>query len=497
MDTNQRSPLALRLLLIAVVLGVFGDLFLQIRPWGVGVLLFASVLFAACVLTRKLGGPALSKSTTWLAIATIPLAALFAWRDADGLRALNGLLLFLCVGMVALRASLGAVYATSLGDLLWKGPLQWLVFLGEGSKLAASDVKWKGTFERKGLAQYAAVGRGLMLAVLPVGLFIVLLSNADAVFQHVITPNIAVDPEDAMTHFFIWGMATVLSAGFLRRLFLAGTDPVKPPVVLNPAIPAPPPTKYGITEIATVLISLNVVVGLFVAIQFRYLFGGTELVLATTGLSYAEYARKGFFELLTVVALSVPILMAMNGLLKRERLRDQKVFRCMAGLFIIQIFVVAASALDRMKLYVDFYSLSPLRLYAVAGMVFMMGVLALFLGTILRGRADRFAFGSLAWLATVVIGLNVINPDAMIARYNLLDRPGQRVDANLLASLSSDATPALLEGVARLKGEKAQVIREALNDRYRQARPWTSSNLAYREGREEWAARQSVGAATN
>jgi hypothetical protein len=484
METDNRSPLAVRLLLAAAALGIIGDICLEIRPWGVGVPIFAAVVLGACFWIRKLGGPSLAKSTAWVALGVIPIAALFAWRDSDGLRMLNGLLLFLMVGMVALRAAKGAIYATSLADLLVNGPFQWLAFIVEGTRLAAQDVKWGGIAERHGAGRFAAVGRGLLLAVVPVGLFVILLSNADAVFQRVITPNLSLDPLELMMHLSVWTSVAVLSAGFLRRLFLARSDKQKSPAFASPAIPTP--VRFGITEVSTVLVALNMVVGLFVAIQFKYLFGGSSHVHATTGLSYADYARRGFFELLTVVALSVPILLAMNGLLKRNSPRDQRIFRYAAGLFIVQIFIVAASALDRMKLYVDFYSLSPLRLYAVAGMVYMIGVLGLFLGTTLRGRSDRFAFGSLASLAAVVVALNVMNPDAVIAQYNLQDRPGYTVDTQLLASLSADATPQLLKAVDRLHGDQREVILDALSNRYTRDRAWQTQTLAYHEGLKKW-----------
>jgi hypothetical protein len=483
MGTDKRSPFALRLLLSAAVLGILGDIFLESRPWGIGVPLFAAFVFSACLLAKKFGGPGLAKSTTWLAFGTAFVTALFAWRDADGLRILNGLVLLLCVGMVALRSSRGAVYASNLGDLLVHAPLQWFGFIGEAAKLTCSDVKWKSVAERNGVGRFAAVGRGLLLAVLPVGLFVGLLANADAVFEQVITPTVSLDGEAIMIHFLLWASITLLSAGFLRKLFIAPSDKTVPPVVSGPQLP---PLKLGITEIATVLIALNAVVGLFGLIQFRYLFGGSSHVLATTGLSFAEYARRGFFELLTVVALSLPLLLGMNSLLKRESPRDQRIFRCAAGLFAIQLFVVAASALARMKIYVDYYSLSPLRLYAVAGMAFMVGVLGLFIGTTLRGRTDRFAFGSLAWLGFVVIGLNVINPDAMIARYNLRDRPGYKVDAGLLASLSSDATPVLVDSLAHMEKDKARVIAEALEQKYRVQRTWQTQTLSYRAGQKHW-----------
>ena len=462
---------------------------LQTRPWGVGVPIFAAVLVGACFIVRGPRVAPIPKSTFWLGIAVLPMAALFAWRDADGLRVLNGLLLFLTVGLVALRASVGAVYATSLSDLLLKGPMQWFTMLSDGSAVPIADVKWSALKEKSHARRYAAVGRGLALAFAPVVLFIVLLANADAVFEKVVSPSFSLDPEIAIDNLFVGLLIMVLSAGLLRKLFLY----IKKPPVTHPPLQTPTAAlKLGITEIETVLIALNAVVGLFVAIQFRYLFGGANLVQGTTGLTYAEYARRGFFELLTVVAISVPILVAMNGLLHRERRMDQRIFRCTAGLFIVQLFIVAASAIERMRLYVDFFSLSPLRLYALAGMAFLVGVLALFLGTTLRGRPDRFAFCSLTWLATVVIGLNVLNPDAVIAKYNLQDRPGQRVDVALLASLSSDATPVLIGGMDHLSDEDEVRLRQSLNNDHQRNRYWTSMTLSYADAMSKWNERVAL-----
>src|SRR2546421_8060630 len=154
MENDRQHLLAIRLLLIAAVLGILGDLFLQSRPWGLGVPIFAVSILAACILARRFGGAGLSRSATALGLTALPFAALFAWRDADGLRLLNGLVLVLVVGMFVLRAQLGAVYATTLSDLLLKGPYQWLRLASDGSVLAWSDVKWKRLAERNGARRY-------------------------------------------------------------------------------------------------------------------------------------------------------------------------------------------------------------------------------------------------------------------------------------------------------------------------------------------------------
>ena len=47
-------------------------------------------------------------------------------------------------------------------------------------------------------------------------------------------------------------------------------------------------------------------------VQFRYLFGGAALVQVSETLTYAEYARRGFFELVAVAALLLPIMLLLD-----------------------------------------------------------------------------------------------------------------------------------------------------------------------------------------
>jgi len=47
----------------------------------------------------------------------------------------------------------------------------------------------------------------------------------------------------------------------------------------------------------------------FILVQVRHLFGNADLVRLTPGLTYAEYARHGFFQLVVVVAIALPMLL--------------------------------------------------------------------------------------------------------------------------------------------------------------------------------------------
>src|SRR5204862_978316 len=143
-----------------------------------------------------------------------------------------------------------------------------------------------------------------------------------------------------------WGF---LVAGYLRWCMLG--RPVQ-----GLTLDAKPITS--VVPLATALGLLNTLFLLFVVVQLRYFFGGAALVEETSGLTYAEYARRGFFELMTASGRMLPILLGAEALLHRAAAPQVRVFRQLAGLLLGLLAVIMASALQRMRLYVSAYGLS-------------------------------------------------------------------------------------------------------------------------------------------
>jgi len=126
------------------------------------------------------------------------------------------------------------------------------------------------------------------------------------------------------------------------------------------------------------------------------------------------------------------------------------------------------------------YGLTELRLYTTAFMGWLGMVLAWFAATVLRGRPGRFPRGAVMSGFAVVAALNVLNPDALIARTNLrrAERTG-KLDAVYLSRLSADAAPAVAGGLRRLELAPldACLLREDLRDELRTRRDWRGWNL--------------------
>ena len=63
-----------------------------------------------------------------------------------------------------------------------------------------------------------------------------------------------------------------------------------------------------------VLSGLALLYGLFAVAQLVASTGGDDRVQDTTGLTYAEYARNGFFQLLWAAAITIVVLLGLRAL---------------------------------------------------------------------------------------------------------------------------------------------------------------------------------------
>ncbi|HEX8127871.1 MAG TPA: DUF4173 domain-containing protein, partial [Pyrinomonadaceae bacterium] len=141
--------------------------------------------------------------------------------------------------------------------------------------------------------------------------------------------------------------------------------------------------SLGAVEVGVVLGLLNVLFACFVAVQFRYFFGGAARVMAITELTYSEYARRGFFELTWVAGLVLPLLLGAHALLRKKSPAAVRIFRPLAGAQVALLFVIMASAIARMRLYQSAYGLTELRLYTTAFMLWLGLVFVWFAWTVL------------------------------------------------------------------------------------------------------------------
>ena len=265
-----------------------------------------------------------------------------------------------------------------------------------------------------------------------------------------------VDPASIINHLLVASCWAWVAGGYLRGVALRRGTAAGAGAGMGSL-------SLGIVELGIVLAALDILFLAFVVVQFRYFFGGGSLVQASTGLTYAEYARRGFFELVMVAALVLPLLLLADWLRRRERPLHDRLFRVLAGAQVALLFVIMASAAQRMRLYQEAYGLTELRLYTIVFMGWLAVVFAWFIATVLRGRRDRFAFGAMIAAFVAVAALHLLNPDALIVRTNAARAAaGRSFDARYATSLSADAVPALIEALPTLSPEDRCAVATAL-----------------------------------
>jgi hypothetical protein len=454
-----RTQQALVLLGAAVALGLIGDAVVHLVPERLNVVLGLDALLLTVVALAQAGVIALPGSLAPLSAPLVLLGLALLWRDSPTLFALNlaGVVSVTALASPRLRA-VGRRRA-GLGDFA-AGAVEVAGGAAAGAPaLLFTDIDWATVpvDARARQARGAAIG---MVAAVPVAaVFGGLLMQADPAFDQLMVRAFGFEPAPLVSHATTALLVAWLAAGVLRLLAR--------PEQSRPRTPGRAGT-LGLGEVGTVLLVVDLLFAAFVVVQFRYLFGGGELVRALTGLSYAEYARRGFFELVTVAALSLPLLLVADRWLDRSDPRRVRRFRQLAGVMLLLLDVMLASALLRMWLYTAQFGLTEQRLYTTAFMGWLVLVFGWFVATVLRGRQERFGLGALAagWL--VLGALNLLNPDRIIAEVNLARAArGRPLDVAYAATLSADALPAFHRGLPRLGTNEACQAAARLDQRWR------------------------------
>jgi len=419
MDTKVVARPA-RTATVAALMAFAFDVLVFQHPMGIGLGL-AGFLFAAVVW---FGERTLSiRPTSTARILALVLAAI-AWiptfRAARPLTTFT-IIAILGIGMVCirvvarddLRTWTTGRYAGVIGTAALAAVVETFDFLTQ-------DV----SFGRAG----NRVGRVLvgLLVVLPVLIvFTVLFAGADAVFSRLLDNIVSIDLGRFMAHALTVAALTWAGIGMLRHALRVETT-----------APQPNPRPRLVVEATTGLVAVAALFAVFVTIQFAYLFGG----LATnTGLTYAEYARRGFFQLVTVGALIVVLALAVDRLV--QGVERSRVVDGLLTVLVAETFVVLAGAVVRLRLYVDAYGLTDARFYAAVFLLWAGAVLVLVVAMLLRGKRPQFALAAFVTGIVLLIGTAAVNPDGVMAHTNLTKYP---VDIGYLSSLSADAVPSLI-----------------------------------------------------
>jgi len=257
-----------------------------------------------------------------------------------------------------------------------------------------------------------------------------------------------------------------------------------------PAIEDKAPGRWlGSTERLILLAGVAALFWLFLAIQVGYLFGNLPRIPAS-GMTFAEYARRGFGEL-SVVASASAVLIVVSERYGNDDGRE-RTLRLLTFAVIGAVLLLLGSAFRRVWLYEEAYGFTTARLYAQVYMGAVAAGLAMLslevAGDFDAGRLFRRAAGA----ATILfIALIYWNHEAWIASRNMdrFARTGQLDVAYLTRGLSPDAIPAIAERLPSLPEPMRSDIRRAVRERYAarnegRERTWFEWNLSSSRARQ-------------
>lgn len=429
---QRRRPVLTRpgqTLILAMLLGAGLDLLAWNRPAGLGLslVLVGYLVVVAATLGRRLRG---QPGLTTLLVAAAGFASVPTWRASPTLTVL-GTGANLGLVMVLLRRAGGDPLGRWTTGSYLRAMGETVAALADPPAVATVDLA-AGTWVPR-VRRLLPWIRGIAAAAVVLAMFGLLFGAADPIFADIVAGFFT---DLSIGRVLRWGVVTALAGwvalGCVRRTLQA----------TGASSPVPGPQRAS-TEVVLVLSALNLLFGGFLAVQFAYLFDGEA---GRVGLGYAEYARRGFFELVTVAALVVGLALSADWISQTGRMSRRRVIDLLQTYLVIQTLVVMASAVIRMKTYTDQFGLTELRVYTSAFMLWTGVVLVWMLATVFQARRDRFALGAFASGLALAALLVAVNPDALIARVNLArGEAGAELDLAYLETLSADVYPALAD----------------------------------------------------
>ncbi|MEV5768468.1 DUF4153 domain-containing protein [Micromonospora sp. NPDC052213] len=412
----------------AVLAGALGlACFVPLTRTGIGWFLGWLILTVAVVVAVRRTGADLPRAERWVragwAGAALALLSVLAFRNAWWL-------VTFCV-----LGALGCATLAIVGGRLVRSILFSLV---AAPFAALRGLPWVGGHLQApaspGLARRVVGSAAATVAALVV--FGALLSSADGAFSVVLDGLIPeVDAGARFEWLFLAGIGALSAVAAVYTL-------AAPPDLSTVDRPGTP--RLGLVEWAPVITALTLLFGGFVAVQFTVLFGGERHVLRTAGLSYAEYARSGFWQLVVVTMLTLAVLAGVARWARRERPVERHLLRILLGLLSAFGFVIVVSALSRMYTYQKVYSFTGERLFVMAFELLLGTVFLMILAAGIRWRGAWIPRLTVALAVAMLLSLAVLNPEDYAARRNIAryEQTG-KIDAWYLRALSADATPAL------------------------------------------------------
>ena len=316
--------------------------------------------------------------------------------------------------------------------------------------------------EKKRIIKYVFLG--LLVSVPVVGFLIILLCSADLVFGSIFGNMM----ETLFGAHFNFGIGIGITVTFLVIFFAAycimrffSNKKISEEVYIN--------RNFEPIIAITVLSLISVLYILFSVVQFVYLFRGEGT--PPGGYTYSHYAREGFFQLLAVSIINFLMVLFVNN-----RFRESLVLKILMTIISLCTYVMIASSYFRIKMYIDAYLLTELRIWVLWGLAVLSLLFAAVIISIYKHDFPLFRY-SIIVVSVLYIMIGYARMDYIIADYNLshvsMNETYLTADDDYLATLSTDAAPVIYQ----YGGDLAEKYFSSVQH-YDKKRSWRQFNMS-------------------
>jgi hypothetical protein len=442
------------LTLVALGLGLAVEvLFYRQRP-GVSFFLWAAACVLAVVLASRIEHVRVSASAWLAALGVVVFSGATFFRQEP-------LTVFLCVMLTLFFLTL-VVRVFRFGRLgrfgwvdmavafLWVPLEAWI------RPWPVAGEAWSGTVRERGGRKAAfSIVRGLLLALPFLVVFIALLSAADLVFGDYVEQVLRFIDLDTLIDWTARILVVLVSAVFTLGALVAAVRAPGDRKLIGEDPPLIRPF-LGFTEAAIVLTLVVLVFLSFVGVQFAYLFGG-EANIHAAGYTYAEYARRGFGELVAVAFLALGMIYLLATVTRKERRGQGAAFLGLCVAVVLLVAVMLVSAYQRLALYEQAYGFSRLRTYTHVAIAWLAMAFVVFLVLLFLRRLRLLAPAAVLLASGFTLSLVFVNVDGFIADRNAARHlASEDLDVAYLGMLSDDAVPRLVRLVSQTSGDARQ-----------------------------------------
>lgn len=429
---NNSLTKILSVLGIPFILGLIFNYFFYRSLLGISVLLYICFILIGLLILSLIYKKKLNKSIIFITVPLLFFSTMVFIRSSAMLTFLNIIMSLYLLLMVANLDTNQKIQNYLLIDYLkiFLLPFRFV----ENLINFTSDINalWGKT---KKQIFFHSIIRGILITVPILVIFLILFSSADLVFRKYLLDLININAETIYRSTIVV-IITLIFVGAYSYIFKRSKSIFQTIKVIKKTF------GFGVIEVSVVLGLINLLFLIFILVQMTYLFGGEKNIIVH-GFTYAQYARRGFFELITVAVISFLIIFIMEKYVFRKDKNHTLQYKTLSGVLIILVILIMVSAFKRLLLYENAYGFTVLRLYSHIFIIWLAAVFILLLYKIFIDRRENiFIIYFLTSVILFLVFVNLLNPDAFIAKQNIQRYYNTgKLDVFYLTQLSDDAIP--------------------------------------------------------